>query len=193
VAVKGPIDAAGRFRYHVMLANGEGTRSETNAEKRAMASLSVQPNEAWIFEVYADTDQRSGQADRMTWHTFAGYRGAQGRVGLHYAAQQRETSAEDELDLAVASVHGAYRIAERVTVLGRVDHNFEPVPGAGSIDYLSLASTAKPTLAILGLDYLVAEKVNVVPNVEAVFYEAEDGVEEPDPDVIARLTFFVQW
>lgn len=193
VAAKGALDGSGRVRYHLMLANGEGTRSETNSEKRAMASLSFQPTAAWIVEVYADTDQRVGQNDRMTWHAFAGYRGARGRVGAHYAAQERELGGDETLDLAIASVHGALSLDERFTALARVDRHIEPVPGASAIDYLSLAETAEPTLAILGLEVLLAEKVSLVPNVEAVFYEAVDGNAEPDPDVIGRLTLFVQW
>lgn len=193
LAIKGAFDQGKHVRYHVMFANGEGTKSETDDGKKVMASFSIYPIEKWTIELYGDVDQRPGQTDRVTWQVFAGYKADAGRFGLQYAGQKREISSTDELDLGMASIYGAVKLGERAIVLGRVDRNFDPIPGGATIDYVAFNQTAEVTLALLGIDIALSDKVNLIPNMEAVFYDAVDAGPEPDTDLIGRLTLFAQF
>jgi hypothetical protein len=112
---------------------------------------------------------------------------------MQYAQQTRETSATTQLDLEVASVYGTLKMGGRTTRLGSVDRNFDPIPGGKTIDYIPFDPTAKATFALLGLDFALNKKVSLLPNVEAVFYDAEGTGPDPDNDLIARLTLFDQF
>jgi hypothetical protein len=193
ISAKGHIDGDGRFRYHVMLANGAGTSSETNDGKKSMLSLSFHPSKSWAFELYGDVDDRPDGGDRTTWQAFAACDVDRGRLGVQYARQTRKTGSAADLDLDVASTYGALALDRRFSVLWRVDRAFDPVPDGDTIDYLPLDPTARFTFALLGLDVALHEKVDLIPNVEAVFYEGVGGDPDPEDDVIARVTLFVQF
>jgi hypothetical protein len=193
LAAKGAFDEAKRVRYHIMFANGEGTKAETDDGKKVMAALSFHPSATWTFEVYGDAEQRPRETDRLTWQAFAGYKTDRARFGLQYARQRRETSPTDELDLALSSVYGEVKVGDRATLLGRVDRNFDPIPGGDTVDYISFDKTTKATFALLGFDVALNKNVSLIPNVEGVIYDEVDSGPEPDNDLIPRLTLFAQF
>ena len=53
--------------------------------------------------------------------------------------------------------------------------------------------TRAPTLALLGLDFALGKRINLIPNIEAVFYSGVGGAPAPDDDLIARFTVFARF
>jgi hypothetical protein len=77
--------------------------------------------------------------------------------------------------------------------VARWDHAFDGFPDAGKIPYIPLANDTGFDLAILGLDYALHERVNLIPNVEYVVYRDTDGSPAPDDDLLARMTLYYQF
>ncbi len=193
IAVLGRFGEGERFGYHVMLANGSGTGSETNEGKKLLAAFQFYPAEEWFFEIYADVENRPAQTDRTTYQLFGAHQGQDLRWGIHLARQKRETGATAEIDLDLLSLFATWRFAEKAVLLGRLDRLFDPNPDAASIAYLPFAPDAKSTLLILGVDYQPHPNVSFIPNVEIVSYDAVNGGPDPDTDLVPRVTFFFRF
>lgn len=192
VAYQGGFDQDEHFRYNVMLANGNGTRGETDSGKKAMLATGWYPNDHWVFEVYGDVDSRPGETDRSTLQLFGGYQTDAVRVGLQAARQRQEVELADARDIDLASVFTIFRLSERSHVLLRYDRLFDANPDGARIPYLPYDPTANSQTVIAGIDFQLHDKVNLVPNLEAIFYDRDSGDDRPVPeDTLApRITMF---
>ncbi|WP_457654498.1 porin [Rhodocaloribacter sp.] len=189
VAARGSLDGEKKIRYNVMLANGNGTSSETNKGKKGFLALTFYPASSVVFEVYGDYDDRSGDTDRTTVQGFVGFKGHAGRVGIQYAYQRRNVVGGGSVTLNALSVFGAMPLSKKVTGFARFDRMFDPNPDAAKISYLPFAENARSTLALAGVDIAAHEQVHFMPNVEAVFFDVVDG-SAPAPTIMPRFTFF---
>jgi len=185
--------AGGKVAWHAMLGNGAGEGGETNEGKKGMLSVAYLPTKQLVVELYADVEDRPDSTNRTTFHAFAGFKGARSRYGFEYARQNREAEEGPDQTVAVASVFGVWDLAEKLSVLARVDRAFDGIPDAGSIPYLGLAADTEFDLALVGLDYRIHRMVSLIPNVEYVTYRETDGRPAPDDDLIARLTLYVRF
>lgn len=193
VAVKGAFDQAKTVRYHVMIGDGNGEKSETDKLKKFLGSLGFYPTSAVVLEGYADFEPRKGHFDRFTVQGFAAYRTEKYRIGAQLSHQSRQNGVDAQghdnsnTDINVGSLFAAASVAPRFTVLGRVDRMFDPNPDAAKITYIPFAVNAKSTLFIGGVDCSPADNVHLIPNVEVVSYD------KPKTDVIGRFTFSYEW
>ena len=192
LALQGSFDADDHFRYNVMVANGTGTRGETDSGKKAMLATGWFPDDHWVFEVYGDFDARPGETDRSTLQVFGGYQTDALRVGLQAARQRQEVPLADARDIDLASAFAVFRLGERSHLLLRYDRLFDPNPDGARIPYLPFDPTADSQLVIAGLDFALHDRVNLTPNVEAVFYDRDDDDPRPRPEetIAARVTMF---
>lgn len=190
VAVRGALGSEGKVRYHTMLANGSGTKGETNAGKKMMGSLAFYPTDSFLFEVYTDFEGRPADTNRSTYQAFAAFTGDWGRVGFQAVRQRRDQGAEETLDLDLASVFGVFKAREKLHILLRYDRLFDPNPDGAKISYIPFDPTAKSHFVLVGADFAINGSLNLIPNVELVYYDEPDGTTRPDHDVIPRLTFF---
>ena len=176
--------------YHVMVGNGSSVGAETNTKKKAMGSIRLRPVEHVVLEAYGDYEDRVGSANRVTYFGFAGYQSDGLRAGVQYAQQTRMETAGD-LDLRIISGFITKSVSETIWLLARVDRNMDPNPQGDSIAYMPFDPTAANTFFIGGVDFMVAEGVSLIPNVEATLYDDPEagGGEAPDTDVMVRLTF----
>jgi hypothetical protein len=190
IAVAGDFGENKILGYHVMLGNGTHVNQETNTKKKGMASIRIRPVEHLVLEVYGDYEDRVGSANRVTYFGFGGYQSEGLRAGLQYAQQTRMETGED-LDLRILSGFITKSVGEKMWVLARVDRNMDPNPGGDAIAYMPFDPSAANTFFIAGLDFMVAEGVSLIPNVEATMYDDPEvgGGEAPDTDVMVRLTF----
>lgn len=191
VAVRGRVDGAGVVRYHAMIANGSGTRGETNRGKKAALSFSLHPDSGFLVEVYGDYEGRPNNADRATMHGFLGWQNDRGRIGFFAARQWREVNGGVDLNLDVVSIFGTLKLGKGITLLARYDRMLAPNPDADSVPYLPMAPTSESTLMLAGIDFTLHEHLHLIPNVETVIYSDRVGVTTPGTDVIGRVTFFV--
>jgi hypothetical protein len=191
LAAKGTV-GGGKFKYHAMIANGGNTPQETNDGKAAYLSLGYYPNGSLLFEIYGDHEDRSADEQRDTYQGFVGYQGAWGRAGAQYTKQTRTQPGKADVDIALASGFAVFKLNPKLNLLARYDHVMDPNPGASGIAYLPMVNNAESQLAIVGLDWTIVPKVNLIPNIEHVTYKAVSGA-DPKDDTLARVTLYFQF
>ncbi|MFQ5628045.1 MAG: hypothetical protein ACE5I1_04725, partial [bacterium] len=190
VAVKGSLDQNGKAKYHLMIGNGNSNRSEANKGKKAMLALGYYPSRNTVFEIYGDWIDNPGANNWFTVQGFIGHKTGKSRFGLQFAHQTRELASGEDLNFQIGSAFFTVDVAEKTSLFARVDRMFDPNPGGNSISYIPFASNAKSTFLLGGVDYAPIINVHLMPNVEVVLYDGVNGSENPNADVLPRMTFF---
>ncbi|MBW3670557.1 MAG: hypothetical protein KY432_02665 [Acidobacteria bacterium] len=191
IAAQGAINDSGSLQYHAMFGNGSGVANEINQDKYFGAAVSFAPSDAIFVQVYADNDSRPGDADRSTLQGFAGFSGDRWRGGIHYLTQQRNRPAGDH-DVSLASLFGIYELSETMTLIGRLDHSFDPIPDVSRIAYVPVAPGADVNFLLVGLDVQLHPNAGIIPNIEYLSYDGAPGA-NPDDDILPRLTFYLKF
>jgi Phosphate-selective porin O and P len=192
IAAKGPLDSEGRVKYHVMLGNGAGNKSESNNGKKAMLSLTFKLMDALELEVNTDYEERDGEKDRYTVQGALYYKLKEGNVGVLFARQNRETGDVTSEDLDIFSVFAAHKVSEKAKVFARYDRQFQTNSSAAKIAYLPFSPDAEASLVILGVDFAPAKNIHFMPNVETVLYK-DNGVDTPDNQILPRMTLYYKF
>ncbi|MCG9132951.1 hypothetical protein J5I95_14835 [Candidatus Poribacteria bacterium] len=191
VALQGDIDASNLISYHLMIANGTGTRAEIDKNKKISFSLAAKPITGVTLEGYID---RENAADLGKWHTlqgFLGYQQERFRFGIQLANQTRQQADVDTLNILASSVFGAVQLLEKkVWAFARFDRLFDPNPNAETIPYIPFDNTARSNMILVGLDWAPTEAVHIIPNLIFVFYDKPDNIDKPDETIMPRLTVF---
>ncbi len=195
VAFKGSFDDAKKFRYNLMLGNGNSVRNENNEGKKVLLSLGFFPNDAIIVEGYVDYDDRPGETNRFTAQGFIGYQQEKGRIGAQYFYQSRDRGNENSIELSGVSVFGAVNLSEKANAFARydlmmdTDDDMVANPDAGRISYVPFNPAAESSSMVLaGIDFMPHSQVHLMPNIQAVFYGGDDS---PDTTILPRLTFWI--
>lgn len=189
-AMKGAIDADSKFRYHFMFSNGSSNKQEIDKGKSGMFALSYWPSKNFVVEAYGDYQDHEGDTDWYTLQGFAGYKSEKYRFGLQYVHQSREKNSDESCSLRTVSVFSVGNFWENVSVLARIDRNFDPNPDGENIDFVPLDPTASSTLFLIGVDYHPIKDVFIIPNIEFINYDINDEGVTPNSDLHAKLTFF---
>ncbi len=191
IAVQGDIDASNQISYHLMIANGTGTRAEIDKNKKIAFSLAAKPVAGVTLEGYVD---RENAADLGKWHTlqgFLGYQQERFRFGIQLANQTRQQADMETLNILASSVFGAVQLLEeKVWAFARFDRLFDPNPNAETIPYIPFDNTARSNMMLVGLDWAPTEAVHIIPNLIFVFYDKPDNIDKPDETIMPRLTVF---
>ncbi|MBI4366057.1 MAG: hypothetical protein HY543_04480 [Deltaproteobacteria bacterium] len=180
----------GKISYAAVVGNGSGTRWEINSDKKFYGALTVKPVEDLAIQAYGDYETGTGHTDRFNLQGFVGYTREKWRLGALFNYRHVQLAAGGSQKIKLISGHGAFRIVKRLWGFARVDHLFDPNPGGNTIQYLPFHETAKPTLAVAGLDFEARKNIHILPNVETIFYNTVAGV-RPRTDIVPRLT--VAW
>ncbi len=184
-----------RTRYSFQFGNGSGTGSETDASKAVRGEIVHRFAGGLVLEAYADWQDRPGGRDVSTLEAVAGWQEKGWRASLQYGRQERRAAGPggEDLSLDFLSAFAAVQVSPRVTLLGRVDRNFDPIPGGEAIDYLPFSDQAKSVFGLVAVDVTLAKTVHLIPNVEVTTYDdASDGT-KPGTDVVPRVTLFFSW
>ena len=195
LVVQGGLGKEGRTRYSLQFGDGSGTGSEIDASKAVRGQLARRFASGLVLEGYADWQDRPDGRDQSTLEAFAGWQEKTWRASLQYGHQERRRagSGGTDLSLDLLSAFVALQITPRVTVLGRVDRNFDSIPNGETTDYLPFSDRARSVFGLLGVDLTLARNVHLIPNVELTTYgEAADGT-TPGTDVMPRITLFFSW
>jgi hypothetical protein len=183
-----------KIKYHFMLGNGSGEKSEVNQGKKVMTAISYYPSDHIILEAYGDWTDETGATDYYTFQGFAAYKTERFTLGLQAAQQIRQSPNQADQNFTLASGFFTLKAADKITLVGRADRLFE---AGGSLAakqaYLPFDTTAPSTLLIGAIDYDPLPDVRVTPNVEVVMYDKNDSGIKPDTDIMARITFFYQF
>jgi len=195
LALQGALGEKRRTRYSFQFGNGSGTGSEVDQSKAVRGQLVHRSASGLVLEGYADWQDRPEARDVWTAEAFAGWQEKAWRASLQYGHQERHEAGPGgaDLELDFLSAFAAVQLSPKVTLLGRVDRNFDPIPGGETIDYMPFSDRAKSTFGYLGADVTLHGNVHLIPNVELTAYdEAEDGT-TPGADVVPRVTLFFSW
>lgn len=191
VALRGTYGDGDRGWYHVQVGNGAGTGGEVDEGKQVAGSVGYRFGSGLLVEGYADYEDRPGSAERTTLQAFGGWEGEGGRAGLQFVHQHRTSEADGDRDLELVSAFGVLEVSERLDLLARYDRMLDPNPTGESIDYLPFSERAESNLVIAGVDYAVADRFHVIPNLELVTYDDPVEGTGPDSDLLLRTTFSV--
>lgn len=191
IAFKGNLGSEKRVNYHLMFANGGGTRSETNKGKKLRLALGYNLTSNITVEAFGDWEERPGNSNRYSAQGVATYHSESVRLGAQLYHQTRKSDTGD-LDLELLSLFGAAKLSEKVWGFARWDRAFDSLPDGPGISYLPIDGTAKFNFLLLGIDIMPHKQVHFMPNVELVFYGDKNG-SSPDSDVIPRFTFYYVW
>jgi hypothetical protein len=195
VLLQGGLGKEGRTRYSFQFGNGSGTGSETDASKSVRGELSHRFAAGLVLEAYGDWQDRPEGRDFSTLAGLLGWQEKGWRASLQYGHQDRREAGPGETDLSLdfLSAFAAVQVSPRVTLVGRVDRNFDPIPAGETIDYMPFSDDAASVFGYAAVDVTLAKSVHLIPNVEVTAYdEAEDGT-TPGTDVVPRLTLFFTW
>ncbi len=193
VTLQGNLDSQARLKYHFMLGNGSGEKSEVNQGKKVMAALSYYPTARIIMEVYGDWNDEAGASDYYTCQGFAAYKADRFTLGLQAAQQIRQAVNNRGTKFTLASAFLVVKTSEQISLVGRVDRQFEPNPLAAKQTYLPVDPTAKSTILIGAIDFAPHKDIRLTPNVEMIMYDENDAGYKPESDILARFTFFYQF
>lgn len=182
VELKGYADPGRVVGFSAMLGNGTGQKPETNRQKRVSLSLPIRWKDLHA-EPYVDYENVYGGQDRATYQAFVG-------CDLpRHAAIGWEMSDQVQHEPA-----GAFKEPRGHSFFARI----QPVSTLGAFARLDLwqpdkraANRVDQQLWIAGLDWQPYPDVHVMPNVEAMQYDAKGtGVAPAHHDLQARITFF---
>jgi len=188
VAFRGSFDSQRKVRYHFQVANGAGTGSESDAEKKVLFSLGLYPTESVVLEFYTDYDNRPLDEYRRTFQGFVGFKQDWGRLGVQYAHQTR--NGDPDLELDAFSVYGVWKLSQRASLFGRYDRMLDPNPDGARISYIPFDPTAESNLFIAGVDLRVNNQFSLIPNLVIIRYDKREDGTQPSTDFIPRMTFF---
>jgi hypothetical protein len=189
LAVQGPINASGSLRYRFMYGAPVDFGGDSNDRERWMGALGWQPAEGWTLDLYADYEALDGPRDRSTRQLFLAYRAEGWRWGLQYSNQDRQ----EDPPLELASAFLVSRIAEHVSLIGRVDRLLEPSPKGDGISYLPMDPSARATMMFMGVEFRLNHHVALTPNAVVTTYDRNDQGVRPSTDVHLRLTLFIDF
>jgi hypothetical protein len=193
VTLQGSFDNQAKWKYHFMLGNGSGEKSEVNQGKKVMTAISYYPTDRIILEAYGDWMDETGAEDYYTLQGFAAYKTDRFTLGLQGTQQIRQSPGNNDNTFTLASAFLTYKTSDQIALVGRVDRLFEANPLAAKQAYLPIDPTAASTLLIVAVDYSPVKDIRLSPNVEIVKYDENDAGVTPDTDVMARMTFFYQF
>ena len=193
--LQGALGQDRRTRYSFQLGNGSGTGSEVDASKTVRGELAHRFASGLVLEGYADWQDRPDRRDVWTLAAFLGWQEKTWRASLQYGHQDRREAGPGggDLSLDLLSAFAAAQVSPRVTVLGRVDRNFDPIPNGETTDYMPFSDQAKSVFGLIGVDVTVARNVHLIPNVELIAYDAAKDGTTPGTDVVPRVTLFFSW
>jgi hypothetical protein len=185
----GPLTQDGTLTYRAMLGTRTELGADTSDSMKWMGAVTWQPAGQWVVDAYADYEDTRGSADRATLQAFLAYRTEALRWGLQYSNQHRQRSGD--LELASAFVVG--QLADKVSLIGRVDRLFEPSTKGDDISYLPFDPSAKATFLIAGLEFQPAPRLTVTPNTIVTVYDRNPQGIRPETDWYLRLTAFLNF
>lgn len=190
LALKGSFGKDGFFGYHVQIGNGEGTKSETNKEKKAMGAFLFTITKNLSLELYADYAQGANHKNYSTYQGFLGWKTKKARVGLQYAHQTKQQGVgKSDLALDVYSIFGVLNASEKASLLLRFDRMENPLPWGSTVSYVPFSNNAPFNLILAGLDFKPLKNVSFIPNIMYVSYDKVNG-KSLDSDIQLKLTFF---
>lgn len=181
VALEGKLTKSGVLNYTIIVANGTGTRSETDKNKRVYVNAPIKIQGGFSVVPYFDYEGGNDGTDKNVMALFAGLQKPRFHGGVEVFQKKSNKALANNQDRTENgfSVFGAVKAAEKVKLFGRFD-NYDPNTDADD-DGISLI--------IAGLDFAADKSVNIIPNVRIESYQASGA----DANTIGQVTFYFRF
>ena len=186
IVLRGNFDAASRYGYGIMVANGTGQKAENNKYKKFYGELFAKPMNQVVLEAYADYEPGADK-NIYTCKGFAAYQTARLTAGVEAVAQPHIIDSSgnyEKIALGMAFfVWGPVPSVEKLSAFARFDF-FNP-------NTHNQVSGFNEYFFVAGLDYTPIKNVHFIPNLWLnAFSDKSPAKLEKDADVAARLTFY---
>jgi len=206
VSLKGKITSSGSVKYWLMYGNGSAFEAEGDKFKRAYAHIDLQPGKTFRLTLYGDYRfkpkkeftqvQQSFNNDALTSSLFFGFQNSNNfRIGLEsfWQVNYNDLIRSPEMDVYEImrrnvigiSLFSWLKFTESLVAIGRYDFydpNFSEDYKGDSRNYF-----------ILGLSFILHEKITITPNVQLETYEKPVEGVEIDPSLTGRITFYYEF
>lgn len=181
VALEGRLTESGVLNYTVIVANGTGTRSETDKNKRVYVNAPIKIQGGFSVVPYFDYEGGNDGTDKNVMALFAGLQKPRFSGGVEVFQKKSNKALANNQDRTENgfSVFGAVKAAGQVKLFGRFD-NYDPNTDADDDGN---------SLIIAGLDYAADKNVNIIPNVRIESYQASGA----DANTIGQVTFYFRF
>jgi hypothetical protein len=181
LALQGKIGEAGVLNYHLMVANGAGTKGETDKNKRVYLNVPIKIQKSYYLVPYFDYEGGNDGKEKNLFAVFAGVQKPKFHGGVEVFQKTSNKALANGADKTESgfSAFGAVKAAAKVKLFGRFDV-YDPntdVDNDGN------------NFIVAGLDFAPDKNVNLMPNVKIESYQAESK----DSNVAGELTFFFRF
>ncbi|MGB5529878.1 MAG: hypothetical protein WBQ32_07905, partial [Ignavibacteriaceae bacterium] len=200
VSLKGKLSSSGSIKYWFMYGNGSVLESEGDKFKRVYALIELIPSNEWVFTVYGDYRfkpqkefsqvEQSFNNDSFTSALLLGYQNNSNfRIGF-------EPFLQINYNDQIKSETDVYKIMNRnalgLSFFGWLKFT-ESLVGVGRYDYFdpNISSEYKGdsrNYFLLGLSFILHEKVTITPNFIMETYEKPANGVSIDPSLTGRIT-----
>lgn len=194
ISLRGKLNEKGSLGYWAMYGNNSGVNLENDKYKRYYLHFYVKPIENLTATIYGDLRSQksvlnpvnlSGTLSRNIYTAafFLGYKNKTVSFGAETMYQVKEndrqtlTGIENRSGYGI-SLFGSAKLSGQTAIIGRYDF-FEP-------DDNRMASADRVNYFILGLNYMPAEKVMIIPNLQVETFENKNY----KSSVTGRVTFY---
>ncbi len=204
-SLKGRLNSSGSVKYWLMYGNGSVFEAEGDKFKRAYAHIDLQPAEDLRLTLYGDYRFKpkkeysqiveSYNNDALTSDLFLGYQkknnfsvGVESFLQINYNDLLNSDSEDYTISNRNAlgvSLFGWLKFTEFLVGIGRYDY-FDPNI---SEDYKGDSRN----YFILGLSFILHEKVTITPNFQLETYEQPENGVAIDPSLTGRITFYYEF
>jgi hypothetical protein len=181
VALEGKLSSAGVLNYTIVVANGTGTRSETDKNKRVYVNVPIKIQGGFSVVPYFDYEGGNDGRNKNVLAAFAGLQKPRFHGGVEVFQKKNNKALANDQDRTENgfSVFGAVKAAEKVKLFGRFD-KYDPNT---DVDDNGIS------LIIAGVDFLADKNVNIIPNVRIESYQASGA----DANTIGQVTFYFRF
>jgi len=181
IAWEGKFTKTGALNYHVLVANGSGTRGETDQNKRVFFNVPIKIQNAYFIVPYFDYEDAANDKSKNTIALFAGLQKPRfhGGIEIYQRTSNKAVANIGDKTENGFSVFGAVKTTEKVKLLARYD----------VYDPNTDLDDDGNTFIIAGLDFAPEKNVNIIPNVKIENYQASGR----DANTIGALTLFFRF
>lgn len=169
------------INFHLMIANGEGTKIETNQFKRLYSSLYGSIfNDKLIYQLSFDFEKKDKSTNTSLTKFFAAYKNEKITLGIEpFLYTKEDTLITNDFGITTFVKNSIKK--EKIYSFFRFDYYVE------NID--NLTTGYKELLGIAGIDYKPDKKISIMPNIWSIFYfKRSEIVINRKPDLFLRLT-----
>lgn len=189
--VTGHFDKDGNISYTLMIGNGRGQKPENNKYKKVYASINGKVfDKKILWEIYGDYEDYDGDTSKTSIKVFLGYQTDKITIGFE-GGNQRQTAMgaldtvsnkkQDVIPLGFTGFIRGVLVKDKLNFFLRTDY-FDN--NSNSDD------TYTENFFVAGVDYTPVKNTHLMPNLWINTYSAKGNMQDRDPDIVPRLTFW---